>query len=115
MTIQSAVNSFNDTSIIAARVAVGDVNSITYQVVHAFALAGVSFAGQCMGAGAYKRIDKLYTSAALIPGAIMIVFSVFCTLFPDALLRMFNSDPAVVEAGVWDPCYSMCGPWTNIT
>lgn len=19
----------------------------------------------------------------------------------------------VVETGVWDPCYSMCGPWTS--
>lgn len=99
MTIQSAVNSFNDTSIIAARVAVGDVNSITYQVVHAFALAGVSFAGQCYGAKKYKRIDRLAGTTLLCGGSLLAAASLVCTFFADGIIRIFNSDPAVLEIG----------------
>lgn len=99
LTIQSSVNSFNDTAIIAARVVSGDVNSITYQVVHAFALASVSFAGQCYGAKKYKRIDRLAGTTLLCGGGLLAVVALVCTFFTDAIIGIFNSDPAVLEIG----------------
>lgn len=98
--LQSSINSFNDPAIIAGGTAATDINHIQSQILNGFSVACVSFVGQCVGAKQYKRIDKLFRSAVMWPGAFMILFSIVCTLFPEPLLRLFNSDPDVIAAGV---------------
>lgn len=99
MTIQSALNSFDSAIIIAGKTAATDIVNLTYQIIAAFAMACTSFSGQCYGAGDYKRIDKLCKDGILLCWGCMVTVSILATLFPEPLLGLFNSDPAVIEAG----------------
>ena len=96
---QSAVNSFNDTAIIAARTVVSDVMNIFIQALHAFSLGCVSFAGQCYGAKKYKRIDKLAITTILCGSGLILLEALAVTIFPEAVIGIFNSDPAVLRVG----------------
>ena len=97
--VQTAVNSFNDTAIIAARTVVADVMNIFIQALHAFSLGCVSFAGQCYGARKYKRIDKLAITTILCGSGLILVEALVVTFFPDAVIGIFNNDPAVLRVG----------------
>ena len=99
MIIQSSINSFDNTAIIAGKTAAQDVASLIYQIIHAFALACVSFSGQCFGAKKYKRIDKLTVQSVLSCGAVVAVMCTFATVFSDFCIGIFNSKPEVIEAG----------------
>jgi len=99
MTVQSALNSFNSAIIIAGKTAATDIVNLTYQIIAAFAMACTSFSGQCYGAGDYKRIDKLCKESIVVCWGCMVIVSILATLFPEPLLGLFNSDPAVIEAG----------------
>ena len=97
--VQNAVNSFNDTSIIAARTVVADVMNIFIQAIHAFSLGCVSFAGQCYGAKKYKRIDQLAITTILCGSGLILLEAVLVTIFPNQVIGVFNSDPAVLSVG----------------
>ena len=99
--LQSAINSFNSADIIAGNTAATDINNFSYLVNTAFSTACVSFSGQCYGAKLYKRVDKLAVSSSLCNCGILVVLAVIVTLFPRQILRIFNSDPNVIEAGVF--------------
>lgn len=99
LTVQSAINSFDSTAVIAGRSAAVDVVSLIYQVIHAFELACVSFAGQCYGARKYKRIDELVVKAILCCGGIVAALATVISLFPKAAIGLFNSDPEVIAVG----------------
>ena len=97
--VQTAVNSFNDTAIIAARTVVADVMNIFIQALHAFSLGCVSFAGQCYGAKKYKRIDKLAITTILCGSGLILLEALVVTIFPEAVIGIFNKDPAVLRVG----------------
>lgn len=99
MTVQSALNSFNSAVVIAGKTAATDIVNLTYQIIASFAMACTSFAGQCYGAGDYKRIDKLCKDAILTCWGCLVVVAGLITIFQDPLLWLFNSDPEVIEAG----------------
>lgn len=98
--LQSAVNSFGK-YVIAGNTAATDINNFTYLVNGAFCAACVSFAGQCVGAKEYKRLDKLVVSAAIWNSVFVIAIAAVVTIFPRQLLGIFNSDPRVVDAGMF--------------
>lgn len=98
--IQSSVNSFNSTIIIAGKTAATDISSLIYQLIAAFYSACISFSGQCYGAKQYRRIDSLVIRADILCMSMIAVLSVIVTIFPRQLLGMFNSNPQVIEAGI---------------
>lgn len=75
------------------------VTGIVYQVLAAFYSACISFAGQCYGAGLYKRIDKLVLSSILISSGMMAVLSLVATLFPQFMLGLFTDNEAYIKSG----------------
>jgi Na+-driven multidrug efflux pump len=99
LVVQASINSFQDTAIIAGKTAATDAANIIYQVIHAFAQACVSFAGQCAGAKNYKRIDQLAIKAILSCGAIVAALSLLATLFPGFVIGIFNDSPDVLATG----------------
>lgn len=99
--LQSSINSFNSADIIAGNTAATDINNFFYLVSDAMGIACVSFSGQCCGAHQYRRLDKLAWSATWWGSLVLVVLAVLVTLFPRPLLGIFNSDPNVVEAGVF--------------
>ena len=99
LVVQSSINSFDNTAIIAAKTAAADASNLVYQIIHGFALACVSSSGQCYGAGKYKRIDKLAFKATLVCGSLVAAAAALMTLFPGFVIGIFNDDLEVIKAG----------------
>ena len=99
MVLQASVNSFQDTAIIAGKAAAMDAGELVSQIQYAFGIACLSFAGQCYGAGNFKRIDKMLLKSIPLCCVMMSVATTVYTVFPGFVIGIFNSDPAVVAAG----------------
>ncbi len=99
MVLQASVNSFQDTAIIAGKAAAMDAGELVSQILYAFGITCMSFAGQCYGAGDCKRIDKMLTKAIPACCGMMAVVTTVFTIFPGFIIGIFNSDPAVAAAG----------------
>ena len=97
--IQSSVNSFNSAAIIAGRTIALDINNLIYQIQCSLFATCVSFSGQCYGAGEYKRIDSLALKATLLCLGGYLICAIVCTLFPDSIVGLFNSNEEVLAVG----------------
>jgi putative MATE family efflux protein len=62
-----------------------------------FAVAPV--AGQNFGARLPDRVRETFRSAVIGAGAIMLLFALLCHVAPEAMIRLFTSDPQVVAVG----------------
>jgi len=97
--LQSTINGFGSI-VIAGNVAADSINTFVYAVPSSLYTACVSFSGQCYGAMKYDRLTRAMRSSMLIGGGLTIFSGIFIIAFPKALLSLFASDPAVIEAGV---------------
>ena len=98
--LQSTVNIFGK-EVIAGCAAAADISCFAYLVNDAFAAACLSSAGQCHGAKNHKRIDRIAVTAAICDSIIVLFMATVITIFSRQLLRIFNPDPAVIEAGLF--------------
>ena len=96
----SGVNSFNSAVISAGKTAANDLGAMLYQVIMGMYTGCVNFSGQCFGAKKYRRIDRLAVTAMGLGSAILFAGAVVYTIFGRQLMGIFNSDPAVIEAGM---------------
>ena len=62
-----------------------------------FAVAPV--AGQNFGARLFHRVRETFRTAALLSASAMILFAILCHIAPRAMLRVFSSDPHVIDVG----------------
>ena len=99
LVVQSSINSFDDTAIIAAKTAAADAGNLVYQIIHGFALATVSSSGQCYGARKYKRIDELAIKGTLVCGGLVAAAAALMTLAPGLVISIFNNSPDVIAVG----------------
>jgi putative MATE family efflux protein len=65
----------------------------------AIAFATAPVAGQNYGARLGARVRQSFYAAAGMAAAVMLVITVLCHVAPDAMIRLFNRDPAVVAFG----------------
>jgi putative MATE family efflux protein len=65
----------------------------------AIAFATAPVVGQNFGAGLGSRVRESFSAAARMSVTIMVVLTVLCHVSPDALVRFFNADAAVVAFG----------------
>jgi putative MATE family efflux protein len=65
----------------------------------AIAFATAPVAGQNFGARLGTRVRESFYAAAGMAAAVMLVLTVLCHIAPDALIGVFNHDPAVVAFG----------------
>ena len=56
-------------------------------------------AGQNFGARNRERVVDTFRKAALLVSAVMAVLVVLCHIAPEAMIRVFSRDPAVIEVG----------------
>lgn len=96
--IQSSINSLGPVAV-GGGAASGGVAGIVYQVLAAFYSGCISFAGQCYGAGMYKRIDKLVATSIAWSAGMMAVLSLIATLFPGLLLGLFTDNADFIRSG----------------
>ncbi len=99
VTVQSAVNSFNDPIIMSGSTVAADLTTLVYQVLVAFYTACISFTGQCYGARLYKRIDKLVVRAILLSVGLVSTMATLVTVFHRPVMALYTDNPAVIDAG----------------
>ncbi len=99
ITIQRALNSLG-TVVMAGSSAANYVESFTYSVLSSFGQAITTFVGQNCGAGNLQRCRRSLWETLLIGYAVFGVTVALLLTFAAPLLRIFNSDPAVVENGL---------------
>ncbi len=96
--VQASINSFGEAAV-AAWVAFGKADGITWMISSAFSVAVTTFVGQNFGARKYDRVRKsvwvcMALSAGFIGGLSVLEF-----IFREPLLRLFTIDPQVVSIG----------------
>ncbi len=98
--IQGAINSYD--SVVVAGCSAGiNIESFMYYTMNAICQACQTFASQNLGAG---RIDRVRRVVQLSVGSVLVwgIFqSAAVALFAGPLVNIYNSDPAVIEAGVY--------------
>ena len=98
--IQSSINSFNSTDVVAGNVAGNNVENYVYIGYMAFTQATITFTSQCMGAGRLDRIKQIMvtTMAMVVVGAIIMGTAVY--LAGPFVLRFYTDKPEVVAVGM---------------
>ncbi len=98
--IQGAINSYD--SVVVAGCSVGiNIESFMYYTMNAICQACQTFASQNLGA---NRMDRVRRVVRLCLGTVLlwgIIQSAGVVLFAKQLVSIYNSDPAVVAAGVY--------------
>ncbi|AUX46584.1 multidrug transporter MatE [Sorangium cellulosum] len=111
--VTGIVNGFGEVAT-AAFGAASRIDQIAVLPAVNMGMAISTLAGQNLGAGHYGRVREIFTWGCVFSGAITIVISAATVIFPEALLRVFITDPVVIELGVSylhivGPCYVLFG------
>lgn len=97
--IQSAVNSFGAT-VVAGNSAAANIEGFVYVAMNAFYQANISFTSQNMGAGKYKRLNRILLTAEGCVIAVGLIAGGACYLFGPTLLTLYTDSPNVIAAGM---------------
>ena len=92
VTIQSSVNSFNSTALLAAENALGKLDAVAGGIDTGVRTAGITFVGQCVGAKKYRDIKKVIFYCILIILVFFAVITPIFIVFKDQLLGIFLKD-----------------------
>ncbi|MBM7119106.1 MATE family efflux transporter [Archangium primigenium] len=111
--VTGVVNGFGEVAT-AAYGAASRIDQIAFLPAINFGMAISTLAGQNIGAGHESRVRQIFKTGCLFSGAITIVISAVAVLFPEALLRIFVTDPVVIELGtsylhIVGACYVVFG------
>lgn len=111
--IQSSINSFGSV-VMAGNTAANNIEGFVYVSMNALHQTALSFTGQNMGAGKYKRIDKLLMECVVIVSVIGLVMGNGAYILGDHLLGIYSSDAEVIKYGlirlsVVASTYFLCG------
>lgn len=116
--VQSAINSFQSI-VMAGNTAAANLESFVYTATGAVYQACITFTGQNMGAKNTKRVKDIYWCGMALITLISLMLGGILYLAGRPLLAIYNSDPAVIDAGMvrlttialW---YCACG-WMDAT
>ncbi len=95
--VQSSFNSFNSATILAG---IGTSNVLTNSVavlLNSFQHTCLNFSSQNLGACQYMRMRQVYYYSVGLVFVVGIIIGSFFTFASPILLRIFTSDPAVIE------------------
>ena len=96
--IQSAVNSLG-TTVMAASSAAYNLEIFAYYIMNSFGQACTTFVGQNYGAGKNDRCKRVLKLCLLQSAIGTFVVCGLILLFSSQLLKIFNTDPDVINAG----------------
>ena len=98
--IQSSINSFDSSVIIAGNTAAANVESFVYIGMQAFSQATMTFTSQNLGAKNYSRIKKILFISMVIGCGLGAGVGFVIYYFGEFFLSLYNSDPLVIEVGI---------------
>lgn len=97
--IQSSINSFGST-VMAGSTAASNIENFVYTAMNALYQTALSFTGQNVGGGKYKRIGKIMRICVLDVTVIGILLGGGAYLCGSTLLSIYTSDPQVIQYGL---------------
>jgi putative MATE family efflux protein len=111
--LQSSVNSFGSTAM-AGYTAANNIFGFLYATANSVTQACMSFTSQNFGAGKWKRMDKVLRNCILLSVILSLILGGGSYLFGPELLRIYTSDPKVIQCGMevllyTTVTYFMCG------
>lgn len=96
--IQSSVNSFGS-SVVAGNSAAMNIEGFIYVSMNSFYQAAISFTGQNMGAGLYKRIGRIALTSLGCVFMVGLVMGNLANFFGKELLSVYTDNPEVIRYG----------------
>ena len=87
--IQSSINSFNSTAIVAGSAASANIEGFVYVSMNAFCQTSLTFISQNYGAGKYKRVDRALLLCLAYVAAVGLVFGNLASLFGHPLASIY--------------------------
>lgn len=111
--LQGAINSY-DSIVVAGYSAGASIENFLYISMNSFHHACQTFSSQNLGARQHRRIIRTVRTCLLCTVTVGVVLSTAVSVFAHALVSIYNSDPAVIQAGaerVWTvvPFYVIFG------
>ena len=98
--IQSSINSFRSSVIVAANTASGNIEGFVYTAMNSFYHASLTFTSQNAGAHQVKRILPIMGWCLLYVTVIGLATGGLAVLFGEQLLGIYNPDPEVIAYGL---------------
>ena len=98
--IQSSINSFGSSAIVAGNSAAANIESFVYIGLDAFSQACMTFTSQNIGAGQLHRVREIMklTMILTIASALLIGFTVW--VLGDTVLGFYTTEQSVVDVGI---------------
>lgn len=97
--VQANINEFGSIAM-AGNGAYSKLEGFAFLPITSFSVALTTFTGQNLGAGKYDRV-KSGARFGVVSGVILAqIIGVIIFIFAPQLIRLFNSDPAVIDQGV---------------
>ncbi len=107
--IQSTINSFGSI-VMAGNAAAHNIEGFTYTAMNSVSQTALAFTGQNIGAGKHKNLKVVFVWCSFYVTLIGLTMGGFSYLFAHPLIRIFNSNPVVIEAGTTRILY-ICVPY----
>ena len=98
--IQSSINSFNSTSVVAGNSAGANIESFVYIGMFAFSQAAITFTSQCLGARRKDRIRPIMRTTMFLTCVSAGLISFLLYFFGPQLLRLYTDEQAVADVGM---------------
>ena len=98
--VQSSINSFDSSAIVAGNSAAGNIESFVYIGVMAFTQACITFTSQNVGAKNYGRIKQIFKTTMLMTIIASGSIGFTCWYFGEFFLSFYASEAVVIEAGM---------------
>ncbi len=98
--IQSSINSFDSSVIVAANSAAMNIEEFVYIGMDGFSRAAITFTSQNMGAKNYKSIKKIMWTTMILDISAALLLGGLVYLFGESLLGLYTDNSAVIEIGM---------------
>lgn len=98
--MQSAVNSFNSSVVVAGNTAASNIESFVYASMNAYSQASTTFTSQNFGAKKLQNCKKSLIYSLICVFVSGAVFGLIALTFAKPLLGIYNSDMEVIAVGI---------------
>ncbi|MBB5266179.1 putative MATE family efflux protein [Catenibacillus scindens] len=100
MVMQALVNGYGSI-FMAGFNGANKIDSFAFMPVQSYSIAVTTYTGQNIGAKLFDRVKKGTNAALVLAVVTCIIIGGILYPFSSQLMRMFSSDPGVLESGVW--------------
>lgn len=111
--IQSSINSFNSSVIVAGNSAANNIENFVYIGMSAFTQACITFTSQNIGAHKLQRVGTIFKQSMLLTILSAASIGFLAWFFGEFFLGLYTPDAAVVEAGMVRLLWVTMPLWLN--